>query len=488
MGPAQVASASRDHRRSCVRGPLPARRAPGVSLHGEGGHVPGPRGQPVRRSAGRFTRVSQYAQRGTRLSLEEETLRALRGSDSPRPMAFTYASLQVRQVRNASISEGPVRLAQQPSRSPVLPSPFRSPNERPIQPPRRFVCAELVTSVPRAVVLQDADVATIHASFLCWRKETPVVRGDDVEVAVLVVVDRGDGPGDAMQTGLDARRRAHVGEHVAPRVQEELVGLVQRKGLHHQTNQVGPDVDPPGLLWAVVLAASPACCRVPACGRDALRCRGVGRLRVRHANSLRERDRRPRKPDAIGTRPKNRGLARCASHSRGGGGGGGATMKPVGRSSSTKWSCFRRVPERGRVLHDSALAAALVDRLLHHGEVYYSRGTATDSGASPGSGSPRPRRSPPAARTTSSERPAPRRGRGENGWASLRGCAFYVRIERKRGASTQRIYSWAKVKEVLRAVEARTRLALDRALRDATGRVTATDAPGWFRHCGYGVH
>jgi hypothetical protein len=28
----------------------------------------------------------------------------------------------------------------------------------------------------------------------------------------------------------------------------------------------------------------------------------------------------------------------------------------------------------GRVLHDAALAAALVDRLLHHGEVYYLKG------------------------------------------------------------------------------------------------------------------
>lgn len=28
----------------------------------------------------------------------------------------------------------------------------------------------------------------------------------------------------------------------------------------------------------------------------------------------------------------------------------------------------------GRVMHDSALAAALVDRLLHHGELYYLKG------------------------------------------------------------------------------------------------------------------
>jgi DNA replication protein DnaC len=34
----------------------------------------------------------------------------------------------------------------------------------------------------------------------------------------------------------------------------------------------------------------------------------------------------------------------------------------------------KSLTEWGRVLHDSALAAALVDRLLHHGEVYYLKG------------------------------------------------------------------------------------------------------------------
>jgi len=34
----------------------------------------------------------------------------------------------------------------------------------------------------------------------------------------------------------------------------------------------------------------------------------------------------------------------------------------------------KSLPEWGRVLHDTALAAALVDRLLHHGEVYYLKG------------------------------------------------------------------------------------------------------------------
>jgi DNA replication protein DnaC len=34
----------------------------------------------------------------------------------------------------------------------------------------------------------------------------------------------------------------------------------------------------------------------------------------------------------------------------------------------------KSLTEWGRVLHDTALAAALVDRLLHHGEVYYLKG------------------------------------------------------------------------------------------------------------------
>src|SRR5438128_4830925 len=34
----------------------------------------------------------------------------------------------------------------------------------------------------------------------------------------------------------------------------------------------------------------------------------------------------------------------------------------------------KSLTEWGRVLHDSALAAALVDRLMHHGDVYYLKG------------------------------------------------------------------------------------------------------------------
>jgi len=34
----------------------------------------------------------------------------------------------------------------------------------------------------------------------------------------------------------------------------------------------------------------------------------------------------------------------------------------------------KSLPEWGRYLHDASLAAALIDRLLHHGEVYYLQG------------------------------------------------------------------------------------------------------------------
>jgi hypothetical protein len=37
----------------------------------------------------------------------------------------------------------------------------------------------------------------------------------------------------------------------------------------------------------------------------------------------------------------------------------------------------------------------------------------------------------------------------------------------------------------LRGVKARTREALDEALTDAIELVTASDACGWFAHCGY---
>lgn len=44
---------------------------------------------------------------------------------------------------------------------------------------------------------------------------------------------------------------------------------------------------------------------------------------------------------------------------------------------------------------------------------------------------------------------------------------------------------WSKLKTALRAAKARTREALDIALKQALDMVTASDARGWFGHCGY---
>ena len=45
--------------------------------------------------------------------------------------------------------------------------------------------------------------------------------------------------------------------------------------------------------------------------------------------------------------------------------------------------------------------------------------------------------------------------------------------------------AWAKVKDVLRFLKARTQEALDHAIALAMDFVTPSDAGGWFRHCGY---
>ena len=44
---------------------------------------------------------------------------------------------------------------------------------------------------------------------------------------------------------------------------------------------------------------------------------------------------------------------------------------------------------------------------------------------------------------------------------------------------------WSKLKSILRAVGARTRDALDRALQSAMAVITAEDSAGWFTHAGY---
>ena len=45
--------------------------------------------------------------------------------------------------------------------------------------------------------------------------------------------------------------------------------------------------------------------------------------------------------------------------------------------------------------------------------------------------------------------------------------------------------AWSKLKAGLRAVGARSREALEAALDPALAAITARDARGWFRLCGY---
>jgi transposase len=86
------------------------------------------------------------------------------------------------------------------------------------------------------------------------------------------------------------------------------------------------------------------------------------------------------------------------------------------------------------------------------------------------------------------------RGHGQPGAARGRGGA---RADRGRGGLKPRFlprYSpalspiepcWSKVKTLLRAKEARSVEALDRELPGVVGAVSARDARGRFRHCGY---
>ena len=45
--------------------------------------------------------------------------------------------------------------------------------------------------------------------------------------------------------------------------------------------------------------------------------------------------------------------------------------------------------------------------------------------------------------------------------------------------------AWSKLKGLLRSAAARTKDALEAALSELIGRITATDARGFFTHCGY---
>lgn len=44
---------------------------------------------------------------------------------------------------------------------------------------------------------------------------------------------------------------------------------------------------------------------------------------------------------------------------------------------------------------------------------------------------------------------------------------------------------WSKIKSILRALKARTKETLIRAIAEALEMVTASDAKGWFESCGY---
>lgn len=46
---------------------------------------------------------------------------------------------------------------------------------------------------------------------------------------------------------------------------------------------------------------------------------------------------------------------------------------------------------------------------------------------------------------------------------------------------------WSKIKTVLRAAKARTREALEVAIKQALTTVTESDARAWFKHCGYAL-
>lgn len=47
---------------------------------------------------------------------------------------------------------------------------------------------------------------------------------------------------------------------------------------------------------------------------------------------------------------------------------------------------------------------------------------------------------------------------------------------------------WSKLKTRLRALKARSRDALDKALAQVVDTVTTSDAKGWFAHCGYSFY
>jgi transposase len=47
---------------------------------------------------------------------------------------------------------------------------------------------------------------------------------------------------------------------------------------------------------------------------------------------------------------------------------------------------------------------------------------------------------------------------------------------------------WSKIKAALRAIGARTRRKLEKAIKQALSTITESDALAWFAHCGYELH
>jgi hypothetical protein len=47
--------------------------------------------------------------------------------------------------------------------------------------------------------------------------------------------------------------------------------------------------------------------------------------------------------------------------------------------------------------------------------------------------------------------------------------------------------AWSKFKQFLRTAKARAAGALDQAITQALKTMTAENAAGWFRHCGYSI-
>ena len=47
---------------------------------------------------------------------------------------------------------------------------------------------------------------------------------------------------------------------------------------------------------------------------------------------------------------------------------------------------------------------------------------------------------------------------------------------------------WSKIKQILRALKARSAEALEQAVAQALAAITVENAQAWFAHCGYGTH